>query len=488
MADTASPAASKLLLTVEVGRKRFALPASDVAEVIRPPTVTRVPLGPPSLLGVANLRGAVLPMVSLHRLFGDEPNLSASTRVVVLNRAAPVGLVIDRVASLERDDDAEASNIADDEQHPAGRLIDLEALLSRNFGHFQNRTHHGRVAESFEPRLREENEKDEVPLVCFSVAGQDFALPLSAIDEVVTVPSGVATVPQAEGVMLGVMALRERLLPLVSLRGLLGLQAGGHGNAKARVMVVRVGEASVGLVADSMKEILRIPSDGIDPVPAILTRGAAEATIQGICRLEGGRRLVSVLSTDSLFRDQVWATHIAPHIEKSSPLSSIDNSSDDAEQFIVFQLGDEEYGLPVASVDEVVRVPEALSRLPRAPAFIEGVMNLRGRVVPVIDQRRRFKLTGKGHRRRERIVVVTIDQMQAGFVVDHVSEVLRISRSQLRPTPDLAMDGSQVIDRIANIDVEGRMILLLDLRELLDRAEKDLLGAMSGDCQDRPAP
>jgi len=485
MAETALAATSQLLLTVEVGRERFSLPASDVAEVIRPPAVTRVPLGPPSLLGVANLRGAVMPMVSLHRLFGSEPNPGANTRVVVLNRATPIGLVIDRVASLEQDGGTDASGVADDEQRPE-RLIDLEALLSRSFGHFQKRARHGRVSENSEPQSAEETEEDNVHLVCFLVAGQDFALPLSSVDEVVRLPSDVAPVPQMEGVMLGVMALRGRLLPLVSLRGLLGLQAAGHGSARARVMVVRIGEALVGLVADGMKEILRVPSNEIDPVPAILTRGAAEATIQGICRLEGGRRLVSVLSTDSLFRDRVWAEHIAPHIEKSSPMSSIDNSSD-AEQFIVFQLGDEEYGLPIASVDEVVRVPDALSRLPKAPAFIEGVMNLRGRVVPVIDQRRRFKVTGKGQRRRERVVVVTIDRMQAGFIVDHVSEVLKISRSQLRPTPDLAMDGSQVIDRIANIDVEGRMILLLNPRELLDRAEKDLLAAMSGDDPDRSA-
>jgi purine-binding chemotaxis protein CheW len=163
-----------------------------------------------------------------------------------------------------------------------------------------------------------------------------------------------------------------------------------------------------------------------------------------------------------------------------------DMRADGDEQFIVFQLGGEEYGLPIGSVDEVVRVPETLTRLPKAPAFIDGVMNLRGRVVPVIDQRRRFDFEGRGERRRERVVVVTIDHLQAGFVVDGVSEVLRIPASQLRPTPEIGGDRSQVIDRIANIEIEGRMILLLDPRELLDRAEKDLLAAMSDGNPERP--
>jgi purine-binding chemotaxis protein CheW len=237
-----------------------------------------------------------------------------------------------------------------------------------------------------------------------------------------------------------------------------------------------------------MKEILRISSDIIDPVPAILTRGAAEAQIQGICRLEGGQRLVSILSSDHLFRDQALVEQISSQTEKNHDMGAADGSSHDDEQFIVFQLGGEEYGLPIEVVDEVVRVPDALTRLPKAPAFIEGVMNLRGRVVPVIDQRRRFRFEGQGQKRRERIVVVRIDHMQAGFIVDTVSEVLKISQAQLRPTPDLAADGGQVIDRIANIEIEGRMILLLDPRELLDRAEKDLLAAMGNDHSERSAP
>jgi purine-binding chemotaxis protein CheW len=194
-----------------------------------------------------------------------------------------------------------------------------------------------------------------------------------------------------------------------------------------------------------------------------------------------------VLSTDHLFRDQALIEQITSQTEKNHDMGTADGSSAGDEQFIVFQLGGEEYGLPIGAVDEVVRVPDMLTRLPKAPAFIEGVMNLRGRVVPVIDQRRRFKFEGQGERRRERIVVVRIDQMQAGFVVDAVSEVLSIPQNQLRPTPDLAADESQVIDRIANIEVEGRMILLLDPRELLDRAEKDLLAAMGEGDTERPA-
>lgn len=487
MIEAASAAVAQSFLTVQVGDERFALPASDVAEVIRPPAVTRVPLGPSSLLGIANLRGAVMPVVSLHRLLGGEVSPSSNARVVVIDRGNPVGLMIDKVTSLGEAGGASPDSAVDDGAGTPARMIDLDALLARDFGSFTSRAQHRQVQAATDGQDQTAAEQNQVALVCFAVAGQDFALPLTSVREVVALPDGVAIVPQTDSVMLGVTSLRRQLLPLVSLRALLGLRGGGQGDDRSRVVVARIGHGLVGLAVDGMKEILRLPDGAVDPVPAILTRGNAEAQIQGICRLEGGLRLVSVLSTDHLFRDQSQIEQITSQTGKNHDMSTADGPSTGDEQFIVFQLGGEEYGLPIGVVDEVVRVPDTLTRVPKAPSFIEGVMNLRGRVVPVIDQRRRFKFEGQGERRRERVVVVRIDQMQAGFVVDAVSEVLSIPQNLLRPPPELATDGSQVIDRIANIEVEGRMILLLDPRELLDRAEKDLLAAMGRGDPERTA-
>ncbi len=479
MTEATPAAVAQPFLTVQVGDEHFALPTSDVAEVIRSPTLTRVPLGPSSLLGVTNLRGSVMPVVSLDRLLGRDGGSAPNARVVVLDRSTPVGLMVDRVASLTGAGSASLEAAADDGTGTVhARMIDLGALLAKDFGNLTRRVQ-SRPASTVQ-KLQDQAVAvhDERAFLCFAVAGQDFALPLDSVREVVALPEDVAVVPQADSVMLGVMTLRGQLLPLVSLRGLLGLRAGRQASGRARVVVARIGRGLVGLAIDGMKETLRLPESAIDPVPAILTRGHAEAQIQGICRLEGGRRLVSVLSTDHLFRDHSLIEQITSQTENDQDMDTADGPSTGDEQFIVFHLGGEEFGLPIGSVDEVVRVPETLTRLPRAPAFIEGVMNLRGSIVPVIDQRRRFKLEGQGERPRERILVVRIEQMQAGFVVDTVSEVLGIPQNQLSPTPDLAADGSQVIDRIANIEIEGRMILLLDPRELLDRAERDLLAAM----------
>ncbi|MDZ5648413.1 chemotaxis protein CheW [Nitrospirillum sp. BR 11828] len=93
--------------------------------------------------------------------------------------------------------------------------------------------------------------------------------------------------------------------------------------------------------------------------------------------------------------------------------------------------------MPIDAVEEVVRLPDTLARVPKAPPFIEGAMTLRGQVLPIIDQRRRFGVAGAVGARR-RVVVTRIDGTLAGFAVDGVSEILTLSADQVRETPDMA--------------------------------------------------
>ena len=144
---------------------------------------------------------------------------------------------------------------------------------------------------------------------------------------------------------------------------------------------------------------------------------------------------------------------------------------DDEEQYVIFRVADEEYGVPIDVVQEIVRIPDQLTRVPKAPAFIEGVVNLRGAVLPVIDQRRRFALPDMARNDRQRIMVFTIRGLRTGFIVDSVSEVLKILRSQISSAPDAAANEESAISRVANIVAAKRMILMLDVERLLSPTE-----------------
>ena len=456
-------------LTVSVAGERFAIPANDVAEVIRRPAVTRLPLSPQGLIGVANLRGTVIPIVSLAALLGRDKAEGSSRRVVVVGTRAPVGLTVDDVSSLEASDGLRTG------EDPI-RFIDVDALMATHFGAASKPALPGGVGVSADTVAKPSTAAPTEAFFSFEIAGQEFALPLGSVHEVLALPDAVAAVPRTDDAMLGAVTLRNHLLPLVSLSSLLGLSAAGIGSQ--RIVVASIGGVRVGLVVDALKAIVRVALDQIDPVPVILTRGRQEAQIQAICRLDEGRRLMSILSTDHLLEEGL-AERLAAQSDNEDELMANGATHVRTEQFVVFQLGDEHYGLPIGSVVEVAAPPETLTKLPKAPKFVEGVMNLRGQIVPVIDQRRRFEASASSAT-KTRIIVVRIGKGLAGFVVDNVSEVLRVNDDQLRPSPELTSRQSKVIDRIANLELDGRMILLVDPEELLDQAEQDMIAAMHG--------
>ena len=107
---------------------------------------------------------------------------------------------------------------------------------------------------------------------------------------------------------------------------------------------------------------------------------------------------------------------------------------DELLQLVTFSIGEEEFGVDILKVQEIIRTME-ITKVPRAEAFVEGVINLRGKVIPILDLRRRFKLPSKAHDKHTRIIVIEMNNMIVGFVVDSVSQVLRIPSNTVEPPP-----------------------------------------------------
>jgi purine-binding chemotaxis protein CheW len=138
-------------------------------------------------------------------------------------------------------------------------------------------------------------------------------------------------------------------------------------------------------------------------------------------------------------------------------------------QIVGFRIGRETFGLPISLVHEIVRPPE-ITNVPHAPEYVEGVMNLRGRIVPVIDLRRRFGETAIENNRKNRVLVADVDGRAVGLVVDSASEVLKISDAHIEPPPSVfAAEGTNYVTGVAKH--QGRLIILVDLRKILQSGE-----------------
>ena len=147
-------------------------------------------------------------------------------------------------------------------------------------------------------------------------------------------------------------------------------------------------------------------------------------------------------------------------------------------QLVTFKIGEEEFGVDILRVQEIIRTME-ITRVPKAPDFVEGVINLRGKVIPIIDLRKRFGMEVREHDKHTRIIVIEINNMIVGFVVDAVHEVLRIPSDTVEPPPPAVMGGidSEYIRGVGRLD--DRLLILLDLDKLLSREEQAELGQVS---------
>ena len=155
-------------------------------------------------------------------------------------------------------------------------------------------------------------------------------------------------------------------------------------------------------------------------------------------------------------------------------------------QLVVFNLANEDYGVDIAAVDGIVKM-QPITAVPRAPSFVEGVTNLRGEVLPVIDLRKRFGLPLGETTKETRIVNIEMEGVKVGMVVDAVSEVLRVPEEAIEPPSPIITTGGGDAAALAggrNTFITGiakvgeRLIILLDLAKVLNTEEQADLQAM----------
>lgn len=139
-------------------------------------------------------------------------------------------------------------------------------------------------------------------------------------------------------------------------------------------------------------------------------------------------------------------------------------------QIVVAELAKEEYGIPIMQVQEIIKPPE-ITRIPNMPEFIEGIINLRGKIIPVVDLRKRFHLEKKEMTDATRVIVTNIEGSAVGLVADSVSDVIRLAQDAIDPIPAMmAQIDSQFINGVGKLD--KRIIILLNIVKIFNDLEK----------------
>ncbi len=463
----------------------FAVPLTLLEEVLRPLAIARVPLAPSCLLGLANLRGAVLPVLDVRASLNLPIAPSATARILVLSLGRPIGVLVDRVANvMDAESEVEVGaaeatavdktllrSVVRDSRDLAFTL-DFDALLAREFlvaaaSNFNLSTEPNSTPEA----TASEAESEVLRLVCFCVAGQDYALPITVIQAIISMPEKVVSLPNAPPSVFGVLSLQNSLLPVFHLQDLLGL-APRPVDQHSRVIVVGVSVAGevqrAGLIVDKVSEVLQISVASLHQVPPLLGQTHGTAEVSAICRAGSDERLFGVLSVQALLAGE-QTQNLLRQVQAETldqPSDAAAASEDEETQIVVLHLLDEIFGLAISDVEEIVRL-SALAPVPKAPKFVLGVMNVRGAVVPVLSPRRALGWADTAPHSAQRILIVTLQGARTGVLVDGVSAVLPVAESAFEMTPPFLHPHAHLVQRVAHLDAQ-RMLLMLDLTRLLD--------------------
>jgi purine-binding chemotaxis protein CheW len=241
-----------------------------------------------------------------------------------------------------------------------------------------------------------------------------------------------------------------------------------------RLIVVQAHGSLLALLVDKVREVLNMPKRQIDPPPQNLSENK-NVELSGVAKLENGKRLILLLDADHLIKDQELQKLGAVASESAAGESQkhqvgTANAALGEQQFVTFRLGDGEYGIPIGKIQEIDRSSK-MTRVPRTAEYVDGITNLRGEVVPVINARKRFNLPQKEADERTRVIIMELAGVKTGLLVDSVREVLNLAGKDIAPPPaslSTTID-RQYISGIGKVDGDKRMVVLLDVEKILQR-------------------
>ena len=479
--------AERQLVTFLLEEDEFGADIMNVREIIRVPEITRIPNAPAYIEGACNLRGNVLPIIDGRARFNmKKKERDENSRVLVIDvNGKATGMVVDRVSEVMRvnmEDIEEAPKIVKsmDSDYLNGvvkldngnRLIMLLDIVKAVSAENKGKTpaagkQDGNVHNGAEEKKLKRESIEEEHLVSFLLDKEEYAVGIMQVKEIIRVPE-ITRVPNCEAYIEGVVSIRNQLLPIINMRTYFGMQ-NKETTDRTRILVTDVGGFTVGIMVDKVSEVIRVSSSFIQPPPSFSTQ--AGELLKGVAKLNGGKRMILMLEPSKLLTDAEYMAisgSVAGNESDKGEKSAVRQMLDE-EQLVTFRIDAEEYGIKINNVQEINRMTE-ITKIPRAPSYIEGIVNLRGSIIPALALRKLFRLPEVQKTDAARVIIVDLNGKKTGIIVDSVSEVLRFEKSLIELPPEILSSGidSDYIEGVGKLNQGKRMIQILNIDKILN--------------------
>lgn len=477
--------------TFLIGGNEFAVSVSSIQEVVnRPEEFTNVPLSPDYLLGLFNLRGVIIPVVDLRSIFGltsDSANVADAKVAIIEHGTHCFGLLVDRTGDVFNARDVDRNEVSrvrgDVRESIIGGIFKLEngQRLVQILDPFEllKLEKLPRVTGTHNSALTRRKRGRRKQCISFEVGDCICAFDMKSIKEIVELQS-IDNTALAHGSTLGAIDLRGSTVPVIDFRVFLGKQEPSTAQELAgkgyKLIVMKLGDYQISLLVDGISNIVSYFDDDLVTFPGV---GMERTEMFLGCLSSHDDEMVLLLDHNKILGDEELADITMGH---SKLFSAEDNTAQEADHaagnkrtFITFFVGSK-FALDIESVNEVMSFPESIVHPPSLPSFIEGMVNLRGELIPIINLRALYNLDAIDSS-MTKLLIFTCNEKKYGFMVDTVDSIVSLSGKNSSALPRI-FDGGQSLDisndvkeaiLIENDNEDERSLMILDLEMVISR-------------------
>lgn len=490
--DESGQEGSSIFGTFFIGGNEFAISVESIQEVVNEPSeFTKIPLSPDYLLGLFNLRNLIIPVVDLRSIFGLslESSETEDRKVAIIEHGEfCFGLLVDRTgdvfSSRDIDQNAFSHRGGDIKETIVGGVFKLDngKRLVQALDPFEllNLEKLPRVSGSVTSALSRKKSGRRKQCISFEVGDSLCAFEMTSIKEIVELDK-VDNSALAHGWTLGAIDLRGSTVPIVDFRMFLGEQGKVSPDSVAgkgyKLVVMRIGENLISLLVDSINNIISYFDDDLMDFPGV---GVHRREIFKGCLSDTDGNMVLLLDHTLVINDEdlgeITRGHSKLFREEVEASRATNNNSKLKRTLISFSVGGQ-FALDIKDVNEVIGFPDTIVRPPNMPNFVEGMVNLRGELIPIINLRSLYHLE-PAEPEQSKLLIFTSENKKYGIMVDAVDSIVNLSEYNSNVLPRLS-DGSSAAKisndvteavMIESGDTEGQSMMILDLGMIVSRS------------------
>jgi len=444
------------ILKVKIQNEIYGFDADKIDQILIPPSITPVPITDEHILGIASIGGKIIEVIDLSKvLYNKKLAFSKKTKLLKLKKAS---VVVDEVLEMVEINENEFEESDNElligiykENGDIVQVIDIDKILSlkslikftpKQLTHIQQKEQNSQIL------------NDAVKRVLFFKANNEkFMIDIDILREIIYPPE---ITPIAKSECLGVITLRDEAINVLSMNELLGFEK--NFNKNNRILIANFQNNSIGLLVDEVEAVKNIEISEIENLPN------KDEIVEAVYKKE----LSSLISSNYL-RSLIEKYAIEDEDKKEVVKENI------VSEIAVFKIANEEFAFDIDEVQEIIKYEE-ITPIPDVPEIVEGILNLRGVVIPIISLAKRLDLK-ETITNKTKIIVCNFDESKIGFIVDDVSEILFVEDKFISK----AESEEAIFDEVINLD--DRIILKIKVKNLLDKEtlEKIKIGVESGE-------